>query len=75
MFDLADEKNFLDEIVFANNFLECCESFVFKGKIFFLLTTCDNYVHVFEVDRKFLFLNSLPGHTNKIMSLSVDRFS
>ena len=69
LFSIKNELISLQTLNFKKNYLEACESIFFKEDMYVIVSTCDNLAHILQFDLKtkqFVFLNSLPGHLNKI---------
>lgn len=69
-----EKKKIEEELCFKGNFLETSELLIFQGVPYLLVTACDNLIHVYQVEEKMIFLNSLPGHANKVTALAVNSF-
>jgi len=52
--------------------MEACEIIYFQDLVLAVISTCDNLAHVFIFENNQLdFLNSLPGHLNKIKAIEI----
>ena len=61
----------VDKIEFETNLLEICNTLKFQDQVYLLVACCDDLIHVFQLNPEVEFLNSLPGHKNKIKAISV----
>ena len=69
--ELKEKLQPLEELDFNTNYVESCSAKIHNETPYIFITACDNYIHVYKLDEnKLIFLNSLPGHQNKIKAIS-----
>lgn len=62
----------LEDLNFGKNFLEACDVANFQNRSYIITSTCDKLVHLIVYENgKLRFLNSLPGHLNKVKTIEV----
>ena len=72
IYEINNNEHLLEALNFGNNFLETCSVLFFKNQTFILLSGCDYLIYVYKFQNsKIEFLNSLPGHQNKVKTISV----
>lgn len=72
IYEIKKSQILLEELKFGNNFLETSSILNYKTQTLILLSGCDYLIYVYNFkNSKINFLNSLPGHQNKIKAITV----